>query len=167
MLLPPLSYRQPRSLSEAVELLDGDPRARVLAGGQTLINALKLGAAEVSLLVDINRLPELKGVIIGDGSIEIGAGVTHDEIQQSEQVREQVPMVASVAAGLVDQQVRCRGTIGGNCCLNDPASNFPPLLIRQTSRSGHSTRRACRRFRTLTEQASTGARWPPRRSRGR
>lgn len=80
-------------------------------------------------MIDISRLEELRRIDVIDGGIEIGAACTYDEIESSAEVRAAQPKVAEVAAGLVDQQVRCRGTIGGNACFNDPGSNFPPLLV--------------------------------------
>jgi carbon-monoxide dehydrogenase medium subunit len=130
LLLRSIKYVRPASLDEAIERLAGAAVARPLAGGQSLINVLKQRAAEVDLLVDISRLDELRSIQArGDGSVEIGAAVTYDAIQRDPAVIAAHPKVAEVAAGLVDQQVRCRGTIGGNACLNDPGSNYPPLLI--------------------------------------
>jgi carbon-monoxide dehydrogenase medium subunit len=104
--------------------------AAPLAGGQSLVNVLKHRVASIELLVDISRLEELRGIDLqGDGTIEIGACVTYDELDQSERVRSAQPLLADVAGHIEDQQIRCRGTIGGNCCLSDPTNNLPPLLV--------------------------------------
>lgn len=130
MLLAETAYVRPETLTEAVEALAGNAGARPLAGGQSLINVLKHRAASVDLLVDISRLEELRAVRPGDdGGLEIGAGVTYAELEGSEAVRASHPVVARVAAETVDRQVRNRGTLGGNACFADPASNFPPLLL--------------------------------------
>lgn len=130
MLLRPLRYARPDSLEQAVELLAAEADARPLAGGQSLINVLKHRTAQVGTLVDISRLEELRSIEVReDGSTEIGAATTYDELQADPSLLAAHPTVAEVAAGLVDQQVRCRGTIGGNACLNDPGSNYPPLLV--------------------------------------
>jgi carbon-monoxide dehydrogenase medium subunit len=130
MLLAETAYVRPETLTEAVEALAGSAGARPLAGGQSLINVLKHRAASVDLLVDISRLEELRAVRPGDGgALEIGAGVTYAELEGSEAVRASHPVVARVAAETVDRQVRNRGTLGGNACFGDPASNFPPLLV--------------------------------------
>jgi aerobic carbon-monoxide dehydrogenase medium subunit len=130
MLLAETAYVRPETLPEAVEALAGNAGARPLAGGQSLINILKHRAASVDLLVDISRLEELRAVRPGDGgALEIGAGVTYAELEGSEAVRASHPVVARVAAETVDRQVRNRGTLGGNACFADPASNFPPLLV--------------------------------------
>lgn len=111
-------------------MLVSNPGARPLAGGQTLLNVLKHRAAELDAVIDISRLQELSGIDAdGSGRVAIGAACTYDEISASDAVAAAHPKVAEVAGGLVDQQVRCRGTIGGNACLNDPGSNFPPLLV--------------------------------------
>jgi carbon-monoxide dehydrogenase medium subunit len=75
-------------------------------------------------------LDELHGVEVAeDGTVTIGAATTYAAIAASPAVRVTAPSIASMAAGLVDRQVRNRGTIGGNVCLNDPTNNFPPLLV--------------------------------------
>jgi carbon-monoxide dehydrogenase medium subunit len=130
MLLRSVEYLRPASLAEAVQALGDGDGARVLAGGQSLVNVLKHRAAAVDLLVDVSRLEELRGVTVrDDGGAEIGAAVTYDELDRDDALRAAQPTVCEVAHGLVDQQVRCWGTIGGNACYNDPASNYPPLLV--------------------------------------
>ncbi len=91
---------------------------------------LKLRAAEVEALIDISRLDELQFVrTTVDGDCEIGAGMRYVELASDPLVAEHQPLVAEIADGLVDVQVRNRGTIGGNVCYADPTSNFPPLLV--------------------------------------
>jgi carbon-monoxide dehydrogenase medium subunit len=126
----PLKYARPDSVADAVELLAANPAARPLAGGQSILNVLKLRAAEVDALVDISQLPELRAVAAtADGGLEIGAGMRYAELAAHPLVRERQRVVAEVADGLVDVQVRNRGTLGGNICFHDPTSNFPPLLV--------------------------------------
>lgn len=130
MLLPPVGYVRPDSLRQAGDALAADPNAVVLAGGQTLLNVLKLRLARPSSLIDISRLDELRGIEQRrEDGVWIGAGATYDEVAASQVVRNACPPVAAVAERLVDRQVRARGTIGGNTCLNDPGSNYPPLLV--------------------------------------
>jgi carbon-monoxide dehydrogenase medium subunit len=130
-LLPrSLKYARPDSIEEAVALLQEHPNARLLAGGQSIVNVLKLRAAEVDALVDISELEAIRFVeLLPDGSLEIGAGVRYAELAADPLVREHQPKVASVADGTVDVQVRNRGTLGGNLGFNDPTSNFPPLVV--------------------------------------
>ncbi|TRW46584.1 FAD binding domain-containing protein [Georgenia yuyongxinii] len=128
MILPPFRYLRPHSVSHATDLLREVPGAAVLAGGQTLINALKLDLVSPTALVDVHALEELRGVERTADGVRIGAATTYAELAKDPVVREVVPSVAEMAAGLVDRQVRNRGTIGGNVSLNDPTNNFPPLL---------------------------------------
>ncbi|MEW2398250.1 xanthine dehydrogenase family protein subunit M [Streptomyces sp. NPDC046862] len=124
-----MRYVRPRTLAEATALLAEIDGSAVLAGGQTMINALKLDLAQPTALVDIHRLEELRGIeVTADGTLVIAAATTYAEIAASSVVRRLQPSVAEMAASLVDRQVRNRGTIGGNCCLNDPTNNLPPLL---------------------------------------
>lgn len=130
MIIPPLRYLRPSTLAEAVEMLSTVDGATVLAGGQTLLNVLKLDLVQPAALVDVHRLDELHGIeVTPTGTLVIGAATTYAEIAASPVVQETQPSVAAMAAGLVDRQVRNRGTIGGNCCVNDPTNNFPPLLV--------------------------------------
>jgi carbon-monoxide dehydrogenase medium subunit len=130
MLLESVSYARPDTVAEALELLASSDGAAPLAGGQSLINVLKHRVASVELLVDISRIEELRGIrTLADGGLEIGACVTYDELDHSEHVRAVHPLLAHVAGHIEDQQVRNRGTIGGNCCLSDPTNNLPPLLV--------------------------------------
>jgi len=130
MLLPSFEYERPDTIEEAVLLLSTNRNARVLAGGQTLLNALKLRIVRPDVLVDVSRIPELHAIErTADGSLAIGAATTYDEIAGSQVVRDMHPVVASMTSRIVDRQVRARGTIGGNVCLADPTSNFPPLLV--------------------------------------
>lgn len=130
MLLPSLAYERPATVEEAVALLAGERNARVLAGGQTLLNALKLRIVHPDLLVDVSRLEQLRRIEQEPGgALRVGAAVTYDELAASPLVRDAHPLTAAMSARLVDRQVRARGTIGGNVCLADPTSNFPPLLV--------------------------------------
>ena len=130
MLLESVEYTRPQSVDEALAVLGASDGAAVLAGGQSLLNVLKNRVASVELLVDISRLAELRTIERGaGGALEIGACVTYDEIDRSADVREGHSILADVASHIEDQQIRNRGTIGGNCCLGDPTNNLPPILI--------------------------------------
>jgi aerobic carbon-monoxide dehydrogenase medium subunit len=130
MLLESVEYTRPATVEEALDALASNDGAAPLAGGQSLINVLKNRVASVALLVDISRLGELRGLEArSDGSLEIGACATYDEIDRSADVRRGHAILADVAGRIEDQQIRNRGTIGGNCCLSDPTNNLPPLLM--------------------------------------
>ncbi|MBG6096836.1 FAD binding domain-containing protein [Nocardioides luteus] len=130
MIIPPLRYLRPTSLEQATNWLTHLDGATVLAGGQTLVNALKLDLVAPDFLIDVHRLEELSGIEVAtDGTVSIGAATTYAAIAADPGVQANAPAVATMAAGLVDRQVRNRGTIGGNVCLNDPTNNYPPLLL--------------------------------------
>lgn len=128
MLLKEISYVRPNSVDEAVALLNSYPEAGILAGGQSLINVLKMRIGAYSTLVDISALEELKQIRDSAEFISIGAATTYDDIIHSPVIMVSRPILAETAFRIADQQVRNRGTIGGNCCYNDPTCHFPPLL---------------------------------------
>jgi len=128
VLLREVGYARPDSVEEAVALLAADPGARALAGGQTLINAMKARAGSPDALIDLGAIDELKGIELGtDGMLEIGAMTTYSELMASSEARAR-PILGEVCAQIADVQVRNRGTIGGNVCTNDPTNHLPPLL---------------------------------------
>jgi carbon-monoxide dehydrogenase medium subunit len=128
MLLAPVEYARPSSLTEAVRLLGAYDGARPLAGGQTLTNVMKARAAAPDVLVDLNDLSELRAISRGGDGLELGAMVTLSELIRSPEVGAARPILAEVAAQIADVQVRNRGTIGGNICSNDPTNHLPPLI---------------------------------------
>jgi carbon-monoxide dehydrogenase medium subunit len=130
MLLREVEYVRPGTVDEAVTLLGSHDGARPLAGGQTLLNVMKARAAAPDVLVDLAQLDELRTIgFSADGStLELGAMVTCAQIVGSSEVEVARPALAEVAATIADVQVRNRGTIGGNVCVNDPTNHFPPLL---------------------------------------
>src|SRR5947209_7472982 len=129
MLLRQVEYARPESVDEAVRLLSSREDARALAGGQSLINVMKTRVAAPELVVDLNRIEELREISTGaDGSLVLGAMVTYDELIRSEAVRAARPILAEVALTIADVQVRNRGTVGGNLCVNDPTNHLPPLV---------------------------------------
>ena len=131
MLLREVDYARPSSVDEAVELLAQHDGARALAGGQTLISVMKQRAAAPDVLVDLALLDELRGIeLSADGStIEIGAMTTSTTIVDSPLIAKARPVLAEVTGTIADLQVRNRGTIGGNVCVNDPTNHLPPLLV--------------------------------------
>src|SRR5262245_7960857 len=127
MLLPALEYARASTVSDAVELLAA-PNARVLAGGQTLVNVLKLRIVAPDRLVDVTRVDELRRIERDGAGLAVGAAVTYQELVESPDVWDAWPVLAETAAIIADQQVRNRGTIGGNVCLNLPTNHFPPVV---------------------------------------
>ena len=129
MLLREVEYARPASVQDALRLLAEHDGARALAGGQTLINVMKARAASPDVLVDLNRLDDLRGIDLGaDGTLTVGAMVTYTQIVESAEARAR-PILGEVCNQIADVQVRNRGTIGGNVCSNDPTNHLPPLLV--------------------------------------
>jgi carbon-monoxide dehydrogenase medium subunit len=129
MLLREVSYARPGTLEEAVALLAEYDGARALAGGQTLLNVMKQRAASPDVLVDLAGLEELRTISVSGSVLEIGAMTTLASVIGSSEVEVTRPILAEVAATVADVQVRNRGTLGGNICVNDPTNHFPPLLV--------------------------------------
>jgi len=122
-------YHRAKSLSDAQRLLAANPGAKLLAGGHSLIPLMKLRLATPSAVVDIGRIPELRGISKSGDTIRIGSLTTHAEIAASGDVQKSAGALAE-AAGLVgDPAVRSRGTIGGNIAHADPASDLPTVLV--------------------------------------
>jgi carbon-monoxide dehydrogenase medium subunit len=129
MLLREVEYARPATVEDAIALLSHHEGARALAGGQTLVNVMKARAASPDVLVDLARLSELRTIgFSADGMLEIGAMVTTAQLVASSEVDVARPVLAEVGATIADVQVRNRGTLGGNVCVNDPTNHFPPLL---------------------------------------
>jgi aerobic carbon-monoxide dehydrogenase medium subunit len=122
-------YQSPISLSDATAALASEPEARLLAGGMTLIPALKMRLAAPSALVDLGRLNDLRGIKVAGNVVTLGAMTTHAEVAVSSDVRKAIPALAELAGGIGDPQVRNRGTIGGSIANNDPAADYPAALL--------------------------------------
>jgi carbon-monoxide dehydrogenase medium subunit len=119
-------YEAPDTLEGAIALLSGgDEDVKILAGGHSLIPLMKLRLAAPSLLVDIRKVPNLKGIQRSDGSFQIGALTPHATVAGSSELG----LAATVAGTIADPQVRHRGTIGGSLAHGDPASDLPAVLL--------------------------------------
>ena len=129
MLLREVSYARPATVDEAVSLLSEHDGARALAGGQTLVNVMKQRAASPDVLVVLGKLDEVCTISVSGSTLEIGAMATLASLIRSSEVEVTRPILAEVAATVADVQVRNRGTLGGNICVNDPTNHFPPLLV--------------------------------------
>lgn len=122
-------YERPDSLARAVELLDGR-EAKALAGGQSLLPAMKHGLAAPETLVSLRDVPEMRGIlIVRDGGLRIGAMHTHAELSVHPEVRGNLPALADLAGAIGDPQVRNRGTLGGSVAHADPAADYPAAVL--------------------------------------
>ncbi len=122
-------YHRARSVSEVQQMLADYPGARLLAGGHSLIPLLKLRLAAPEAVIDIGRIPELRGISITGEMLRIGALTTHAELASSGDVLRSAEALAEAAALVGDPAVRNRGTIGGNVAHADPASDLPTVLV--------------------------------------
>jgi CO/xanthine dehydrogenase FAD-binding subunit len=123
-------YLFPASLDEALAMLaEYDGQARVIAGGTDLVPQLKNKERMVKCLVDVSRLPELKGIHRQDDTIRIGAAITHQKLASSKLLQEQASALAQGAASVGSPQIRYMGTVGGNVVNAQPAADTAiPLL---------------------------------------
>lgn len=122
-------YHAPRSLEEAFGLLrEHGEDAKVLAGGHSLLPAMKLRLTQPEVLVDLRRIPGLSGIRVDGDALVIGALTTHTEVSTSEAVRRSLPGLADTASVIGDLQVRNRGTMGGSVAHADPAADLPVTL---------------------------------------
>ena len=134
MYAPSFDYYRARSVADAHQLLAAHPGAKLLAGGHSLVPLLKLRLAAPSALVDIGRIPELRGISRQGDAIRIGALATHAELAASADLRNAAPALADAAAMVGDPAVRNRGTSGGNVAHADPASDLPTVLVALDAR---------------------------------
>ncbi|MBI3147961.1 MAG: xanthine dehydrogenase family protein subunit M [Betaproteobacteria bacterium] len=123
------NYHRPQSLAEAASLLGAKAEGKALAGGQTLVAALKLRLAGPTDLVDLAGVGGLKGISREGNNIKIGAMTTHAEVAASSEVKSAIPALAALAGEIGDRQVRNRGTLGGSIANNDPAADYPGAVL--------------------------------------
>ncbi len=121
------NFKSPTNTKEAVKLATG--RATYLAGGMSLIPAIKLRLAAYSDLINIKKIKGLSGIKVSSKSLKIGATTTHAEVASSKEVGKSISSLAILADGIGDPQVRNRGTIGGSIANNDPAADYPSACL--------------------------------------
>ncbi|HKE59580.1 MAG TPA: FAD binding domain-containing protein, partial [Pyrinomonadaceae bacterium] len=130
MIPAPFDYHTPTTLEEAVSLLAQDTDgAKILAGGHSLIPAMKLRLAQPQALIDIGRIKSLSYIREEGGKILIGATTTHYQIESSDLLKSICPLLPECAASIGDVQVRNKGTIGGSLAHSDPAGDWPAAAI--------------------------------------
>lgn len=141
----PFSYVRVASVAEALAALAEHPDGRFLAGGHSLLPALKLRLAEPAALIDIGRVAELQGISQRGRTVRIGSLTTHDQVAGSDAVCAGARLLAEACAKVGDPAVRNWGTLGGNLAHADPASDPPAALVAAGAR--------------LELQSSSGRRW--------
>jgi carbon-monoxide dehydrogenase medium subunit len=123
-----IEYQKPKSLAEAAQAL-AKSGGKALAGGQSLVAAMKLRLAQPGTVVDLGALAELKGIRKEGNAVVIGAMSRHAEIASSAVVKGAIPALCALAEGIGDRQVRNMGTIGGSIANNDPAADWPAAVV--------------------------------------
>jgi len=130
MIPAQFDYQVPTTLEEAVNLLAANPdEAKILAGGHSLIPAMKLRLAQPAVLVDIGRIKDLSYIREEGDQIDIGAMTTHYQLESSKLLHDICPLLPDCAAQIGDVQVRNKGTIGGSVAHSDPAGDWPAAII--------------------------------------
>lgn len=130
MIPAPFDYQAATTLDEAVALLNQHPDdAKILAGGHSLIPAMKLRLAQPQFLIDIGRIADLSYIKEEAGQIRLGAMTTHYAIESSDRLKDICPLLPACAAQIGDVQVRNKGTIGGSVAHSDPAGDWPAAII--------------------------------------
>jgi len=123
-----VEFQQPDNLADAASML-ASTGGRALAGGQSLVAAMKLRLSQPGTLVDLSLIPDLKGIRKDGDRLAIGAMTRHAEVASSDVVKGAMPALASLAEGIGDRQVRNMGTIGGSIANNDPAADWPAAVL--------------------------------------
>src|SRR5947209_7298435 len=130
MIPAPFDYVAPATLNEAVGLLtQHQDDAKILAGGHSLIPAMKLRLAQPALLIDIGRIKDLAYINEDGGGLRIGAMTTHYQLESNARLKEICPLLPECAASIGDVQVRNKGTIGGSLAHADPAADWPAAIL--------------------------------------
>jgi carbon-monoxide dehydrogenase medium subunit len=121
-------YHRPKSVNDAAALLSKS-QGKVMAGGQSLVGAMKLRLASPGTVIDLGDVAELRGIKKDGNNLVIGATTRHSEVAASADVKKNIPALAALAEGIGDRQVRNMGTIGGSIANNDPAADYPAGVL--------------------------------------
>lgn len=121
-------YHRPSSVEEAVQLLQRDPEAKILAGGHSLLPAMKLRLAAPSALVDLNQIASLRTIDVNCG-VRIGSMATYEQLYEAESLKGVLPILRETIYQLGDRQVQARGTIGGALAHSDPAADLTAVVL--------------------------------------
>jgi len=122
-------YHRPSSTRDAVSLASNKTEGRYLAGGQSLVQAMKLRLSSPSDLIDLSLLKDLAGIKVSGSTVEIGAMTRHAEVAASAAVQKAIPALAALAGMIGDRQVRHMGTLGGSLANSDPAADYPAAVL--------------------------------------
>src|SRR5256714_3971690 len=129
MKLPPFAYACPTTLPEAVQLLSSNDDAKPIAGGQSLVPMLAFRLAQPTLLVDLRKLADLRGIRISEKGVTLGAMVRWRDIEDDDRLDTAHPLLKAAIAHVAHYQVRNRGTVGGSLAHADPAAEMPGIAV--------------------------------------
>ena len=130
MIPASFDYIAAKSLDEAISLLaKHKDDAKILAGGHSLLPAMKLRLMQPKVLIDLGRIKDLSYIKEEGGQIRIGAMTTHFQVETSDLLRRACPLLPETASHLGDMQVRNKGTIGGSVAHSDPAADWPAAIL--------------------------------------
>ena len=129
MIPPSFDYQAPTSVSEALALLGMNPKAKFLAGGQSLIPMMRFRLASPAMLVDLNRISDLAYIKEGEGWLRIGAMTRETDMDRSDLIDKRYPLLADTTHVVADPLVRNMSTLGGNLAHADPANDHPATMI--------------------------------------
>ncbi len=121
-------YHRPGSVQEVVQHLQQNPDAKILAGGHSLLPAMKLRLASPAALIDLNRIDDLRGISV-NGDVRVGAMTTYRQLIDSQELGSRLPIIPETANNVGDPQVQARGTLGGSLAHADPASDFTAVVL--------------------------------------
>ena len=130
MIPPPFEYLNPNQVSEAISLLQKHgEEAKILAGGHSLIPAMKLRFAMPEYLIDISGIDGLEYIHEEDGQLKIGAMTRESSLEESNLIKDNYPLLLDTVKMIADPQVRNMATVGGNLAHGDPANDHPATMI--------------------------------------
>lgn len=134
------TYQKPTSAAAAAQA-GAKEDTKYLAGGQSLLAAMKLRFMAPGSLVDLSAIPEMRGIKLDGNALTVGAMTRHAEVAASPEVKARIPALAALAAMIGDRQVRNMGTLGGSIAGNDPASDYPAAVLALNATITTSKRR--------------------------
>jgi aerobic carbon-monoxide dehydrogenase medium subunit len=123
------NYQKTKSVADAAAALGKNADAKLLAGGQSLIAAMKLRLSQPAQIIDLGDVAELRGIKGDGGNVTIGAMTRHAEVASAADVKKAIPALAALAGMIGDRMVRNMGTIGGSVAHNDPAADYPAAVL--------------------------------------
>ncbi len=131
IMIPFFDYKSPNSIEETIQLLwQAEGKAKIIAGGTDLMIGLRNGDQNPRVIIDVTRIEELRKIEEKDGTISVGAGVTHSEIASSPLIKKCARVLSDATSEIGSPQIRNLGTIGGNIVNASPAADsLPPLMV--------------------------------------